>query len=343
MSTTPRTTQVIVNALDLGDSAPRTTQVIVNALWDEVGPAAALATQALVNVLDIGQASAFVTQTVVNALYVDSLDNDYVSQTCLLVRIARRDGTVQRFASLDRDVTWGGETWTGSAPVDPMAVESARTLAAGQTEFIGLISATAIRSDDLLNGIYDDAEIRISRVDWANPERGAIVLFEGRLAVAQIGEGQFSAEVRLPSARLEVPVVDQYTPECRVDLFSAPCGVNPAGFTETHTITAALSRTRLAVPGLTQPADWAAYGILTITSGANNGAQREIRAQDALGNIDIWDPFAAPVLPGTTCTITAGCDKRRTTCAAKFANVLNFRGFPDVPGEDRLFQTPNAR
>ena len=32
--------------------------------------------------------------------------------------------------------------------------------------------------------------------------------------------------------------------------------------------------------------------------------------------------------------LTAGCDKRFSTCREKFANPLNFRGFPHMPGND---------
>jgi uncharacterized phage protein (TIGR02218 family) len=32
--------------------------------------------------------------------------------------------------------------------------------------------------------------------------------------------------------------------------------------------------------------------------------------------------------------VTAGCDKRFETCRTKFANAVNFRGFPHLPGND---------
>ncbi|MDP1632801.1 MAG: DUF2163 domain-containing protein [Caulobacter sp.] len=35
-----------------------------------------------------------------------------------------------------------------------------------------------------------------------------------------------------------------------------------------------------------------------------------------------------------------GCDKRFSTCSEKFANPLNFRGFPTIPGEDFLTVFP---
>lgn len=35
-----------------------------------------------------------------------------------------------------------------------------------------------------------------------------------------------------------------------------------------------------------------------------------------------------------------GCDKRFSTCAARFENTLNFRGFPTIPGDDFLTVYP---
>ena len=35
-----------------------------------------------------------------------------------------------------------------------------------------------------------------------------------------------------------------------------------------------------------------------------------------------------------------GCDKRSSTCSERFNNLLNFRGFPDIPGEDFLTVYP---
>jgi hypothetical protein len=36
-----------------------------------------------------------------------------------------------------------------------------------------------------------------------------------------------------------------------------------------------------------------------------------------------------------------GCDKRFATCAARFDNTLNFRGFPTIPGDDFLTAYPS--
>jgi len=39
-----------------------------------------------------------------------------------------------------------------------------------------------------------------------------------------------------------------------------------------------------------------------------------------------------------TFDIRAGCDKRFETCQAKFANTVNFRGFPHIPGQDTIIR-----
>ena len=38
--------------------------------------------------------------------------------------------------------------------------------------------------------------------------------------------------------------------------------------------------------------------------------------------------------------IIAGCDKRAETCRKKFSNLLNFRGFPLIPGDDWVTAYP---
>ena len=44
-----------------------------------------------------------------------------------------------------------------------------------------------------------------------------------------------------------------------------------------------------------------------------------------------------PSPSATHFTISAGCDKAFATCKAKFANQLNFQGFPHLPGNDAAY------
>jgi uncharacterized phage protein (TIGR02218 family) len=41
-----------------------------------------------------------------------------------------------------------------------------------------------------------------------------------------------------------------------------------------------------------------------------------------------------PIAAGDTFIVTAGCDKRFETCRDRFNNIVNYRGFPHIPGND---------
>jgi uncharacterized phage protein (TIGR02218 family) len=43
---------------------------------------------------------------------------------------------------------------------------------------------------------------------------------------------------------------------------------------------------------------------------------------------------------GDAFVVTAGCDKHLSTCRDRFANAINFRGFPHIPGNDFVVSYP---
>ena len=49
-----------------------------------------------------------------------------------------------------------------------------------------------------------------------------------------------------------------------------------------------------------------------------------------------------PIAVGDTFTVTAGCDKALSTCRDRFANVVNFGGFPRMPGNEFALSYPNT-
>jgi uncharacterized phage protein (TIGR02218 family) len=44
------------------------------------------------------------------------------------------------------------------------------------------------------------------------------------------------------------------------------------------------------------------------------------------------------IAEGDSFIARAGCDKRIATCSGKFANTANFRGFPNIPGQDAVLR-----
>jgi hypothetical protein len=82
-------------------------------------------------------------------------------------------------------------------------------------------------------------------------------------------------------------------------------------------------------------------GLITWETGLNAGRTQEIKSW-AAGKLNLFErPFNLPQ-PDDRFVISPGCDKTRATCVSKFSNILNFRGEPDVPGQDKYYTGPNA-
>ncbi|AXQ69745.1 tail assembly protein [Caulobacter phage CcrSC] len=82
-------------------------------------------------------------------------------------------------------------------------------------------------------------------------------------------------------------------------------------------------------------------GLITWETGKNAGKSQEIKSWKDGVITTFQRPFYMPK-EGDRMVIHPGCDKRRVTCKEKFANILNFRGEPDVPGQDSYYSTPDA-
>ncbi len=92
------------------------------------------------------------------------------------------------------------------------------------------------------------------------------------------------------------------------------------------------------------PADFFQEGHLTWTSGGNNAQSMEVKSYDGgTQTLKLFLKMRSTVEVGDTFTILPGCDKKRATCQDKFANVVNFQGEPDVPGEDQTLKAADVQ
>ncbi len=78
-------------------------------------------------------------------------------------------------------------------------------------------------------------------------------------------------------------------------------------------------------------------GVIKMTSGPNDGLRMEVKSYTT-GQITLALPFPELVQAGDSYSMTPGCDKSLETCRDRFNNVVNFRGFPYLPGIDKLVQ-----
>jgi uncharacterized phage protein (TIGR02218 family) len=252
---------------------------------------------------------------------------------CRCWRITRADGRVLGFTDHDRDLAIAGTIFEAASGLDRTAMENIEGLAAGGGEVAGALTSARILPEEVELGLYDGAEITSWLVDWTAPA------LDLQLEVATLGEirradGKFVAELRGPLHRLESERGRRYTVECAAELGDAACGVNLAAPANraTTVIGSVPDDVTIITPALDAfPEEFFAGGRLAITSGVNSGLVLPVREHRAGGRITLWQAMARRPLAGDAITVTAGCDKSLATCRAKFANALNFRGFPHLP------------
>jgi uncharacterized phage protein (TIGR02218 family) len=258
-----------------------------------------------------------------------------VTTLCWCWKIPRRDGAAQGFTDHDVPVTFGALTYAAVSGFTASEVQSSLGLAVDNLTVLGALSSASLNEADLAAGLYDDAAIDIWRVNWAAPDQ-RVLMRKGNLGEVKRGRAGFSAEVRGLAHRLNQPTGRVYAYSCDADLGDARCGkdISSSAFTTSGTVLAASDNRRFAVTGLDAYASaWFSGGKLTFTGGANAGRAAEVK-RHALGSIELWQALSEAVAPGDAFAVTAGCDKQFATCKAKFANGINHRGFPYMPGND---------
>ncbi|MEJ0027320.1 MAG: DUF2163 domain-containing protein [Rhizomicrobium sp.] len=260
---------------------------------------------------------------------------------CWCWKIVRRDGAVLGFTDHDLPVTFDAVVYQAVAGFTASDVQSTLGLAVDNLTVAGALSSATLNETDLAAGLYDDADIEVWRVNWAAPEQ-RVLMRKGSLGEVKRGKTAFSCEVRGLAHRLNQPVGRVYGYSCDADLGDTRCGKDISGtaFTASATVLAVIDNRRFTTAGLgAYAAGWFSGGRLAFTSGANDGRAMEIK-RHAAGSIELWQAMSEAIAPGDGFTLSAGCDKQFSTCKAKFANGVNFRGFPFMPGNDAALAPP---
>jgi uncharacterized phage protein (TIGR02218 family) len=258
-------------------------------------------------------------------------------------RITRRDGVVLGFTDHVRDLVVDGVTYRAASGYTRTAIRGTADLAVDNLDVESVFSDDGITEEDLRAGRYDFAEVRMFLVSYQDLSQGILKLRCGWLGEVTIRDGMYVAELRGMTQRLQMIVGEVYAPDCSADLGDARCGVDLADLEESGTVTAVISATAFET-ALAQPTGWYDGGELAWTGGVNAGQTVAVRSWDAATSmLSLFLPALYPMQAGDAFTIRPGCDKSFATCQAKFDNVINFRGFPHVPGTDQVLSYPDAQ
>lgn len=266
-----------------------------------------------------------------------------VTTLCRCWAVTRRDGVVLGFTDHDGDLRFEDVVFRAGSGLTAMALQQGTGLAVDNTEAMGALSDAAISEVDIETGRYDGAEVRCWLVNWADVTQRALQ-FRGAIGELRRSGSAFQAELLGLTDMLNRPGGRVYQKPCAVVLGDAACGkdLDMPGY-RTEVVVSAVEGAVLrfdTVPGFDD--GWFRRGVLEVLDGSGVGMRGSIK-QDVVHadwrEVTLWAPLSG-LVAGVRVRLTAGCDKRMETCRLKFANLVNFQGFPDIPGDDWMLAVP---
>jgi uncharacterized phage protein (TIGR02218 family) len=265
-----------------------------------------------------------------------------LSTLALCWKATATNGTILAFTTHDQDITYLATTYVSSLGGTPTSVSTTGALSVDNVDLDMLLDTLGFTAADLQAGIWDYATLDVFLLNYADLTIGEVKLRRGKVGQVSLKRGSFLAEVRGLLQYYTTQLLETYQPGCQADLGDARCTVDLTPFTVTGTITGTtVGNNRIFVDSArTEAVGWFDGGLLTWTSGLNNGLQMEVKSY-TLVDTTIQLVLAMPhtVAVGDTYSVYAGCDKSllgTNGCKVKFNNVVNFRGFPHIPQKQEL-------
>jgi uncharacterized phage protein (TIGR02218 family) len=264
------------------------------------------------------------------------------------IRIDRRDGFTLGLSSHDQPLTIGGLIYEPG--FDPSSVVSSNGLAVDNLEAKGILDSESITEADVDAGMWDYAEVHVFQANWKDPTLGVLKELRGWFGEFTFSGSGYTVELRNLAGALNSSIGELVGPGCSATVGDARCKVDLTDYTAAGTVavvtsdrvftTDLASATVRLTPSSTgaPPVDYFNAGLLTWATGVNAGRRMEVKTYAADGSLALQLPMVGTVAPGDVFSISAGCAKTREVCVAEFGNVLNFRGFPDLPGIDKILR-----
>lgn len=260
--------------------------------------------------------------------------------------VRRRDGRRYGFTDHDLDLTFDGLVFRADTGMSAAALQQGTGLAVDNSEAIGALTAASLTDADIAAGRFDGAAVTAWMVNWADVTARK-VLFRGSLGEITRTGGAFAAELRGLTETLNRPVGRVFQHPCSAVLGDSDCGVDldAPGMRAEATVSEVTETGGLVVSGASGfDAGWFQRGRLNVLEGDAAGLwaviKRDVLFEDGARQVDLWEPMRVALAAGNRVQLVVGCDKRFGTCREKFDNLLNYRGFPDIPQEEWIMVHP---
>lgn len=255
-------------------------------------------------------------------------------------KVTLRSGLVLGFTSSASDIIVDGVRYEARSGMSGSDVTSHSDGAVDELEAMGLIDSARISEIDLATGVWDGATVETFTVNYQSPTDGKLKQRNGVIGEPTIKGRSFRVEVRGLAQRFQQQLGRTTSPTCDAKLGDARCTkvITPV----TGSVTSVIDRRTFIDSSASQPDDYFGGGILTWTGGANAGRQMEVSSYfltSPASQFKLVLEMPKPIAVGDTYSCLPGCRKRLLEdCKTKFNNVVNFRGFPYIPGIDHLLK-----
>ena len=257
-------------------------------------------------------------------------------------KVTRADGEIFGYTDHDADLVVAAVTYKAATGHTASSVESTADLSIDNLEVGSFLDDASITESDLIAGVWNHATVEIFRVNYLALGDGTLSVRKGHLGEIRVRGQRFIGELRGMAQALQQTIGEVYTASCRADLFDARCGLVEASFTVTGTVASVTNAAVFGDTSRTEALHWFRGGKIAWTSGFNDGLEMEVKAWTlATTTFELMLPMSRAIQVGDTYSAIPGCFKRFTDdCVTKFANGVNFRGEPHVPGLDAIIKRP---
>jgi uncharacterized phage protein (TIGR02218 family) len=206
---------------------------------------------------------------------------------------------------------------------------------------VGIISSSAITTDDLRAGLYREAKITVMLVDHRFPWLGYIARAVFWISTINFDGEKWQTETIGLMGWAQRSAGSVFTRDCQHVFGDSGCGINKelAAHKFTGTVSSVTDRRTISTSISGKADDFFAFGLLVVTSGDNNGLEFDVQDFTGTGGIfklRIYAPHDFGV--GDAFTAYRGCDHTAATCEDTFDNLLNFGGFHMIPGPDNVYR-----
>jgi len=265
----------------------------------------------------------------------------------------RTDSQVFLFTDHDTAIVFEGDRYEPSGGISPSATRKKADMNVQQFETEGAITSDKITLDDLRKGVWRDCEVIERTVDWLYPGAGALVTSKFWIVETEWNGEVWTASVEGGTRWLRSKQGFQYTRNCRWQLGQGEingigCSVAIGSLTLFNVTVGVVTTRTLFTGGTSIPAgdtrERYRYGRVIWIVGQNTGFIQEIK--DYTSGTRVIQTFLPTPFAINDVTdrfnLEPGCDKTRPTCIAEYNNLVDFGGFPFIPGTNQMLMFPRG-